>query len=135
MYDNFAGFAGRLSQDVVYQKNVQEGQSRATGHLIVNREGAKGEYDTIPFVAWDTRADILYKHSRKGKIVLLRGAIRTNSVKDSSGKWTNYFELLVKHISLGADPGSYKPAVEAPSKQSSISTKAAEALLDKMKKR
>lgn len=132
MYDNFCGFAGRLSQDVIYQKNVQEGQSRATGHLIVNREGSKIEYDTIPFVAWDTRADIMYQHTRKGKIVLLRGPIRTNSVKDASGKWANYFELLVTHISLGADPSNSRTRTTI-NNTSSISSKAAEALLKKLK--
>lgn len=134
MYDNFCGFCGRLSHDVVYQKNVQEGQSRATGHLIVNREGSKEVYDTIPFVAWDNRADIMQQHTKKGKIVQLRGRIQTNSVKDSSGKWANYFELLVTHISLGAEPSrtaSLAPISEGPS----ISTRAADALIRKLKKK
>jgi single-stranded DNA-binding protein len=135
MDDNSCGFVGRLVQDVFYEKSTQEGQSRATGRLIVNREGNRDEYDIIPFVAWDVRADNMYKYTSKGKTVLLRGPIRTNSVQDESGAWTNYFELLVLHVSFGADASTTEKKInkEARTPTAVYSKKAAEALLTRLR--
>jgi single-strand DNA-binding protein len=100
--------AGRLADDIKYSPARGGTAARATGRLISNRPPSKdssGErsYDVIPIVAWGVHAENLAKYSSKGKEIGITGPIRTRSVKNADGSYTNFFEVMVKELSFGRD--------------------------------
>jgi single-stranded DNA-binding protein len=129
---NYCVFTGRLADEVQFEENIIEGRARAVGRLLINREGQKEEYDIIPFVAWDARAQVMKDYTSEGKELTIQGPMRTNSVKTTEDTWINYFELEVRTISLGRD--SPKNASSVPkSKKDRTAGAIAAALKKKMK--
>lgn len=93
---------GRVAREPRFTPAKGETQARLQFNLIINRVKSE-EYDPIPITVWGKYAETLSSMVRKGKELAVEGSIRTNSVQDAAGNWTNYWEIRADSISLGVD--------------------------------
>jgi single-strand DNA-binding protein len=115
---NSSTILGRMVDDPILTVNKKPDGTesiRCWARLAVNRPIYEGERKTdyIPITAFGKRADILSKYGKKGKEMLIRGSLRTNSKLRPDNTYDNYTEILVAEIILGNDPGYGKNAAKS----------------------
>ena len=96
---------GRLAADPELTKGEKQDGSddRCWARLAVNRPTQDGKADFIPICAWGPRARVLADFGKKGKVILVRGSLRTNNKQRPDGSYDNYTEVSVAEITLGPD--------------------------------
>lgn len=91
---------GRLTKDIEL-KTTQSGMQYARFTLAVNKPYKKDQEqdaDFISCVAWDKRAEHLYRFYKKGSALLLDGRIQTGSYDDrQTGKKVYTTDIVVEN--------------------------------------
>jgi len=121
---NSVTLVGRLAADPEYTKGNKPDSSddRAWARLAINRPTNEGKADFVPICAWGPRARVLAQYGRKGKVLLVRGSLRTNNKLRPDGSYDNYTEVSVAEITLGPNPKSKVGEVEAPTPEPMATT-------------
>lgn len=103
---NHTVLMGRLAADPIYKpgKKGDGSDNRCWARLAVKRHVPQDKADYFPICAWGKRAEVLANYGKKGKVVLVRGSLRTDNKLRTDGKYDNYTEVSVAEIILGPDP-------------------------------
>lgn len=105
---NSAAIMGRLTADPVL-KTAQSGKEFCRFTVAVDRSYTKGEQKTdfINALAFDSSARFVCNYFKKGQMIALEGAIRTDSYTDSQGVKRNTFEIVAREVSFcGGNPST-----------------------------
>lgn len=96
-------FVGRLTADP-QSKQINENTTVTAFRLAVRRsyKNAQGEYDAdfIPCECYGKAAEIAAAYAKKGKLVGVRGSLRTYTKKDADGQQSSGLTVRVDDITL-----------------------------------
>ena len=100
---NKAILIGRLTKDAEI-RTTDTGKELASFSIAVSRnytnQNGEKETDFINCVAFDKKAQVLGKYTKKGSQIALEGAIRTRSYDAQDGNKRYVTEILVENLHL-----------------------------------
>ena len=86
---------GNLTKDPEL-RSTKSGKSVCTFSVAV--EGSGKNVSFVNFVAWETLAETVVRHLKKGSTVCVNGELRTRSYNDTTGKRVYVTEVVAKEI-------------------------------------
>lgn len=90
---------GNLTKDVEIKSVGQNGTTKATGTVAVQRRFDKDKSDFFNFKAFGKTGELLGQF-KKGQKVALQGRMEIDNVKDEYGNWKTYCNLVVDQITF-----------------------------------
>ena len=94
---------GRICNDLELRR-TPKGTSVSSFTIAVDRPTKQGEEkqtDFIDCVAWRQTAEFLTKYFSKGRMVVIRGPIRTRSYTDKDGNKRKAVEVIAEEVYFG----------------------------------
>lgn len=111
---------GRITQNLELKQTPSKKSVLSFG-LAVDRgfvkQGEERQTDFITCVAWNQRAEFIYKYFGKGRMIALEGQLRTRTYDDKNGSRHYVTEVYVDNVSFTGE-AKQNSASNSPSTQS-----------------
>ncbi len=95
---NVVTLTGRVIRDAELRR-TKNGKPVSVFSLAVHRPGSNGVEDFIGCLAWDKRADFIYHHFKKGRLVEVSGVLITRTY-EKNGEKRRVVEVCCNHVDL-----------------------------------
>lgn len=111
---------GRITQNLELKQTPSKKSVLSFG-LAVDRgfvkQGEERQTDFITCVAWNQRAEFIYKYFGKGRMIALEGQLRTRTYDDKNGSRHYVTEVYIDTVSFTGE-SKQNTASNSPSNQS-----------------
>lgn len=100
---NIVVLIGRLTKDMELKYTPGSNIPVGNFYLAVERKNSKGkpkQADFIPCVIWGKLAESTAKYMTKGKLISLRGEIKTDSYKTKDGAKRYVMKIITDQVSF-----------------------------------